>query len=862
MKQIENYQILNALNASKHTVTYIGELGKPMIYITPSVENLLGYPVENYYKYGFWESLIHQDDIAIVNDFFTRIQEISEFKVTVRAKKADGNFISIINAGTVIKEENCIVAVIGNLYPLKETENTKKVLDLKSYYSETLLENIGLIFYAVDNEFKIIAKNKLFDKWAWDKFEIIYQIGDPIFHSKIPDSLALEYKKAYATCVSKGFFTYRITRNEKEYDLALSPIIIKNLVEGISVFHFDKSSQRNLLNVASFLNNALENKSLTNQELVYTLDKEFKFISFNEAFSRLYFSYLGKDPEIGKQTEFVLGDSSISINLKNWYHKVLKGDYIDTVLYMGNQMIHLKISPCFNNNNEVCGLTAINKDITVQNESQKKLIESEEKYKYVVDHVTDIVFQTDQEGFWSYLNNAWETIMEFTIEESINTLFFTYLHPDDVERNQILFTPLINREKNYCTHEIRYITKSGKIKWIRVFATLLLDIENNIKGTTGTLKDITIEKENTYRYELLSKNVNDLVCLLETDGTFLYVSPSFSNLLGISIEEIIGKNVKHFIHPEDIESIVNFSNSSYESKDLDSYSTYRFKNKNEGYHWIETNAKIFYDVFYGRKLINASSRIIDERKILEQQLLTSLEKERQLNQLKSKFVSMASHEFRTPMTTIKTSAELAGIYLESENALQVAKAKKHIKTIDEEIDRLSALVNDILVLGKIESDTYELHKGNYNISQTIKEIIKKQCDLQEDNRKVEFKEKGIAQLFEFDKTFMHLIFENLISNAFKYSLNRKGPKICVTYFLEKVEISITDYGIGIPKEEQGQMFKSFFRASNVQNIKGTGIGLVLVHYFIELHGGEVTFISKQNMGTTFTIVLPYTSTEE
>ncbi len=529
---------------------------------------------------------------------------------------------------------------------------------------------------------------------------------------------------------------------------------------------------------------------------------------------------------------------------------------------MGNQMIHLKISPCYNNNNEIFGLTANNKDITAQNESQKKLIESEEKYKYVVDHVTDIVFQTDQEGFWSYLNKAWETIMEFTIEESINTLFFTYLHPDDVEKNQILFSPLINREKNYCTHEIRYITKTGKIKWIRVYATLLLDIENNIKGTTGTLKDITIEKENTYRYELLSKNVNDLVCLLETDGTFLYVSPSFSILLGISIEEIIGKNVKHFVHPEDIDSIVNFSNSSYESKDLDSYTTYRFKNKNEGYHWIETNAKIFYDEFYGRKLINASSRIIDERKILEQQLLTSLEKERQLNQLKSKFVSMTSHEFRTPMTTIKSSAELAGIYLENEDALQVEKAKKHIRTIDEEIDRLSALINDILVLGKIESETFELHKGKFNISQTIQEVIKKQCDLQEDHRKVAFKEKGVVQLIEFDKTFMNLIIENLISNAFKYSKNRKGPKICVTYFPKKVEITITDYGIGIPKEEQSQMFKSFFRASNVQNIKGTGIGLVLVHYFIELHGGEVSFESNQNMGTTFKIIIPNTSSED
>ncbi len=862
MKQINENQILNALNSTKHSVMYIGEYGKPMIYITPSVEKLMGYPVENFYQQGFWESLIHQEDVAIVNDFFTRINEISEFKVTVRAKKSDGAYISVINSGTVIKENDLIVSIIGNLYPLKEEKISKRVLDLNTHYAEILLDNIGLIFYAIDKEFRIISKNKLFDKWAWEKYEIIFQLGDSIFHPNIPDYLKQEYTIAYSKCMQTGFYTHRFSRNDKEYDIALTPIIIKNNVEGISVFHFDITTQKNLLNSAAYLNNALENKVNATQELNYTLDKEFKFISFNEAFSKLYISYLGKEPEIGKQTAFVIGDSPISVNLRNWYTKVLNGDLIDTVLYLGNQVIHLKISPCFNNTNEICGLTAINKDITVQNESQRKLIESEEKYKYVVDHVTDIVFQTDQEGNWSYLNNAWKTIMEFSIEESVGTLFFHYLHPDDVERNQILFTPLINREKSYCTHEIRYITKSGKIKWIRVFATLLLDIENNIKGTTGTLKDITVEKENTYRYELLSKNVNDLVCLLETDGTFLYVSPSFINLLGISAEEMTGKNVKEFIHPEDIDSIIDFSNSQYNSKDLEGYTTYRFKNKNEGYHWIETNAKIFYDEFYGRKLINASSRIIDERKILEQQLLTSLEKERQLNQLKSKFVSMASHEFRTPMTAIKSSAELALLYLEKEDQLNLPKAKKHIQSIDEEIDRLTLLINDILMLGKIESDNFEINKSKLDIRQTLKEVIKKQSELQEDNRKIEFSEIGTATLIEYDNIFMTLIFENLISNAFKYSKNKKGPKISIHYLNDKVEINITDHGMGIPVQEQSQMFKSFFRASNVQNIKGNGIGLVLVHYFVELHGGEITFESKQNIGTTFKIILPHKIAEE
>jgi len=356
----------------------------------------------------------------------------------------------------------------------------------------------------------------------------------------------------------------------------------------------------------------------------------------------------------------------------------------------------------------------------------------------------------------------------------------------------------------------------------------------------------------------LSKNANDLICLLETDGTFLYVSPSFQNLLGYKTTDLIGKNVDDYFHPDDLISVRDFYQSQYESKNIENYINYRFRNESGGYHWIETNSKVFYDDFYGRKIINTSSRIIDERRILEQQLLNSLEKERQLNQLKSKFVSMASHEFRTPMTTIKSSSELAAIYLSKEpNENNLSKARKHIHTIDDEIDRLSNLINDILILGKIESETFKLNLQPININQLLNEVLVKQNDLQEDKRIASYFETGSSKLVEMDKSYMDLIFNNLLSNAFKYSKDKAAPKISVNYLDDKVEISFVDHGIGIPLVEQNQIFKSFFRASNTQNIKGTGIGLVLVHYFVTLHGGDVKFESAQNKGTTFTITLPY-----
>ncbi len=141
-------------------------------------------------------------------------------------------------------------------------------------------------------------------------------------------------------------------------------------------------------------------------------------------------------------------------------------------------------------------------------------------------------------------------------------------------------------------------------------------------------------------------------------------------------------------------------------------------------------------------------------------------------------------------------------------------------------------------------------------------MIKKQNDIQEDNRTTSLNIIGNPRDFEFDKNYLNLIIDNLISNAFKYSKNCQAPDITLVFLSDALQLTIKDYGIGIPVVEQAQIFKSFFRASNTQNIKGTGIGLVLVHYFIELHEGTIQFESIQNKGTQFTINLPYSSTKD
>ena len=144
-QELEN-NLLKSLDAIKHTVIYVGNAQRELSYVSRSIEQLLGYPVENYYQEGFWFSLIHPEDRVIMTDFFTRMDEINEFKVTARYQKADGSYQSLINSGTIIRENNTITSIVGNLKYLTEDESNKKILDINTSYSELLLDNIGLIF--------------------------------------------------------------------------------------------------------------------------------------------------------------------------------------------------------------------------------------------------------------------------------------------------------------------------------------------------------------------------------------------------------------------------------------------------------------------------------------------------------------------------------------------------------------------------------------------------------------------------------------------------------------------------------------------------------------------------------------------
>lgn len=235
------------------------------------------------------------------------------------------------------------------------------------------------------------------------------------------------------------------------------------------------------------------------------------------------------------------------------------------------------------------------------------------------------------------------------------------------------------------------------------------------------------------------------------------------------------------------------------------------------------------------------------------ELREALNKEKELSEIKSRFVSMASHEFRTPLSTVLSSSTLLERYV---NEADQPKREKHINRIKESVRHLNTLLEDFLSLGKLEEDKISIVKSSENISNLLSQIIEEVEANKKEGQKIEFKylarETGLT-----DKNLLRSIGINLLTNAIKFSGDDGIIKIECTDENGRLKLVVSDNGIGIPEEDLPNLFTTFFRSKNVTNIQGTGLGLHIIKRYIDLLGGEINVSSVLEKGTTVTVNLPY-----
>ena len=240
---------------------------------------------------------------------------------------------------------------------------------------------------------------------------------------------------------------------------------------------------------------------------------------------------------------------------------------------------------------------------------------------------------------------------------------------------------------------------------------------------------------------------------------------------------------------------------------------------------------------------------ITERKKVEEALMESLKKEKSLSELKSRFVTMASHEFRTPLSTVLSSAYLIEKYSTTEDQ---PKREKHLQRIVSSVNMLSDILNDFLSVGKIEEGKIQVRFTQFSIKELILSIVGEMESSLQKQQKIRYRHEGNPEVV-LDVSLLKHIVMNLLSNASKFSPEKRPIEITTSNQSQQVSISVKDYGIGISQADQQHLMERFFRGANAGNIKGTGLGLNIVSKYVELMEGTLQCTSELEKGTEFVI---------
>lgn len=522
-------------------------------------------------------------------------------------------------------------------------------------------------------------------------------------------------------------------------------------------------------------------------------------------------------------------------------------------------------------------------DITDRKQQDADLTATNQQFVTMLERVSDAFFAVDHQWCFTYLNSHAEMQLfrdsadligrsiwdEFP--QAIGTTFYVEYQRAMREQIAVTFTeyyPPLERwfevnaypSKNGISVYFRNVTdRIDRVALLedRVRERTLELVATNLKLQMEIKERHAIEqtlREEEERFRLLTESTSDMICLHEPDGTYLYVSPASIQLIGYAPEELIGKNPYTFFHDNDKE-IIQTRSHSVSLDGNSSYVAYRFRRKDGEYIWFETNTRpIIDDAGHVTQLVT-SSRDIGLRKELETELVAALQAERQASEMRQHFFGMLSHEFRVPLATILSSADLVRLYVDR---MTEDQRNTHFFRIQSQVHYLTTMVDTIIELSKAETIGLSFDPTPTDIEQSVEDIIVEMQPTAHPHHSLNYHPGVNCGLCDIDDHLLRMILTNLISNATRYS--PQSGQIDITLACDRaantLSIRVEDYGIGIPQDNLDRIFDYFARGSNVGDIKGSGLGLQLTYLCVKAHKGTIEVESTVDVGTVFTVILP------
>ena len=506
-----------------------------------------------------------------------------------------------------------------------------------------------------------------------------------------------------------------------------------------------------------------------------------------------------------------------------------------------------------------------------------ELLFSKEKFETLALLAPIGIYVVDLDGNNLFVNKKWQELAGLSQADASGYGWVKAIYHEDLDGVKESWADFI-AQKSPFIKEYRFINnKTNIIRNVLGMATELKGSNQETSGFIGIVQDITIAKQLRETLELDNRTLSESISLqaakLLTQQTMLSQACSMANLgywelsldQNTSIEwsaeykrifdvdeEMESSDPRYFLqytHPDDVEHLKEASLNAIRNLGKTSYE-YRILSAKGNLKYIREQINTQLEDGKVNKVFGVTQDI-SYLKQAEIKLESSLAKEKNLNELKSKFISMASHEFRTPLTTILSSAELVGMYKEK---IDQEKIDKFTGRIISSVNDLRAILEDFLSLEKLESGSSRYEPQPTNFREFINSILLK-INTGNSNHEINFEYRG-PETINIDTHLLKNVLINMLSNAKKYSPNREKIDLIIHTISNGLTITIKDRGIGIPLKDQENLFTRFYRASNVTGIKGTGLGLTIVKRYLSLMHGTINYVSKPGEGTTFTIDIP------
>ncbi|MCU7504628.1 MAG: PAS domain S-box protein [Ignavibacteria bacterium] len=537
--------------------------------------------------------------------------------------------------------------------------------------------------------------------------------------------------------------------------------------------------------------------------------------------------------------------------------------------------------------------------LLLRNITEKKKAEEEiHKLSLVVEQSPVIVLITDKQGKISYVNPRFTEVTGYTLEEAIGArphMLKSGLTPASqykelwkkLEKGEHWKGEFCNRKKNgelfwelasifplknFMGEVTHFVAVKEDITERKETELRLIEygdhLEQIVEQRTESLRKVNqllsvrIEKhkaaegkiENQLQFlKTLFRTIPNPLLVKNKEGRIIDCNEAYESYFKLELKDIKHKRAEDILPPHVLDKILEMEKTLYTNPGHVSVELASTRGNGEPFAVLVSEATYLEaDGSIGGTV--AIMIDISEQKKLQEKIQAALQKEQELNELKSSFISMASHEFRTPLTSILASADLLEMF---GRQWKEEKYMEHIAKIQKGVDYMKELLDDVLVISRNEEGKTQFIPAKTNFLELCSELFDSAKLISTGNHKFIYNYEPKQKIFTIDPKLARHIISNLLSNAVKYS--PRGGKVILNVKAEdnNLLIDVIDEGIGIPEADKAKLYEPFHRAGNTTSIHGTGLGMSIVKRSVELHHGQISVESQENSGTSAHVILPY-----